>query len=64
MRVCAQSYSIVLCHVQLISLGSLLFSEGKWRNGFQGEGGRGGGGGYWKEEGEETVIGMYCMREE
>ena len=31
MRVCARSYCILLSHVQLISLGGLLFSEGKQR---------------------------------
>lgn len=28
-----QSYCILLCHVELIFLGSLLFSERKWRGG-------------------------------
>jgi hypothetical protein len=32
MRVCAQSLQILLCCVQLISLGGLLFPEGKWRS--------------------------------
>lgn len=38
-RVCVQSYCILLCCVHLISLGSLLFSEGKWRE--SGSGGEG-----------------------
>jgi hypothetical protein len=31
MTVCAKSYCNLLCPVQLISLGGLLFFEGKWR---------------------------------
>ena len=33
-KVCASLYCNLLCCVQLISLGSLLFSKGKRRNGF------------------------------
>lgn len=40
-RVCASSYCIFLCRVWLLSLGSLLCSEGKWRkSGSEGEGER------------------------
>lgn len=36
----AQFYYILLCYVWLISLGDLLFSEGKWRRSRSGEEGR------------------------
>jgi hypothetical protein len=47
MRVCAQLYNNLLCHVELISLGGLLFSEGKWR-----KSGSGGWGEGWEEKRE------------
>lgn len=36
---CTHSYCIMLIHVQLLSVGGLLFSEGKWKN--IGSGGKG-----------------------
>jgi hypothetical protein len=49
--------------MQLMSLGGLLFSEEKQRKNRSGDEGRWGG---WLggEEGGETVVRMYCMREE
>lgn len=41
MRVCAFSYCVLLCHIQLIFLEGLFLSEGNQRNsGMRGEGGR------------------------
>lgn len=60
-KLCAWSYSIVLCHVLLTSLEVLLFSKGRcvgrgwtwWR----------GEVGVLREvEGGEVTVGMYCMR--
>lgn len=57
-RLCAWSYWSLLWHISLMSLGNLLFSEGRWM-----EGGSGG-----KEvEGERlrgTAVRVCCMREE
>lgn len=57
-RVFAWYYCILLCRVQVTSLGSLLFSKGK-REGMD-LGGRGGGGGL---PGVEASVRIYCMRE-
>lgn len=64
MRVCSYSYCTLLCNVQFLFLGCLLFSERKWKsNVSSGEGGlqwrRGLGG----MEGGEVEIGIYLMRE-
>jgi hypothetical protein len=53
MRVCAHSYGI-LCHVRLISLGGLLFSEGKQRE--QWEWGTGNCGGR-KDNAQDVLYG-------
>lgn len=45
MRDCALSYCIVLCYVQLTSLGCLLFSERKWKSC------ESGGPGSWRDTG-------------
>lgn len=45
----------------LISLGTLLFSERKWRRIGRGEEG-GGGGGCWKEGGEAAVKMQYMRK--
>lgn len=59
MRAFTLSFCILFCHIWLLSLGGLLFSEAKerrtgsgeeWR---LGEAGRGSGG--------ETVVKTYCM---
>lgn len=52
MSVCAYFYCILLCHVQLIYLGDLIFPEGKWRAVDLGEERWGGVGGV---EGGETA---------
>jgi hypothetical protein len=62
MRVCAESYCILLCLVRFISLGGLLFSNRKLRNSrCQREESREIQGGV---ECGETMLGIYCMREE
>ena len=70
MRVCAHSYGI-LCHVRLISLGGLLFSEGKWRSsGSGGErrlgelAGRGGAKAILYESTLHPEVRTYCMKKE
>ena len=59
MRVCAQSYYSLLCHVQFMSLGSLLFSEG---NGGVGLDGGWGGSGRSGEMGDYSQDVIYERR--
>ena len=62
MRAFALSCHGLFCCVQLSSLRGLLYSEGKQSESeFEGGGGWGDLGGM---EGWETVVRMYCMREE
>jgi hypothetical protein len=62
MRVFTLSNCIMYCLVWLLSLGELLFSEGKWKRSGVGRDGR------WGKlrgmEGGETVVRMYYVREE
>ena len=64
MRAWASSYCILLCCVQLISLGGLLFSEGKYRNTGSGGEGRLWRGGLGGGEGGEAAVRMCYIREE
>jgi hypothetical protein len=62
MWVSASSYCILFCHGWLLSLGGLLFSEGKHQGVDIRE--RGGGGELEGVKEGETLVGMYCIREE
>lgn len=57
MKVCAQLYCSLLGYVWLMSLGDMLFSEGKWK-GESGERGGSVGEGLGEKEGGETEGGM------
>lgn len=64
MRTFASSYCILFCRIWLLSLGGLLFPEGRQRESglVKGEMDWGGWGGAM--EGGESVVWMYCMRED
>ena len=62
MRVYSLFYCILLCCVWLISLGDLLFSEGKWKS--SEFGGKDEVGELGRVEGKETAVGINCMRKE
>lgn len=57
MGVCAYSYCILLCYVQMMSMGDLLFSERKWRRNESGEEGR------WEEWREKKLWLGYIVWE-
>lgn len=58
MKVCTVSYCNLLCHVWLIFLRDIAFAEEEWRKGSSRDRISKG------VEGGETVVGMYCVREE
>lgn len=53
-------HCVLVCCVELLSLGGLSFSEGKWVGVREKEGGGRAGRSGWRK----TVVGMSCMREE